>query len=136
MKEKGPEKVTEKKENRTPGKKEGTGGRNERKLSRKEKKEVERIVREAKRDDGVPRTVQQSIPFDRAFRDGIIRVRDGYYTKTIEYEDINYQLAALSEKKSILEDWSGFLNFFDSSISFEFSFLNTEVIVTNLLLFL
>ena len=125
MKEKGPEKVTEKKENRTPGKKEGTGGRNERKLSRKEKKEVERIVREAKRDDGVPRTVQQSIPFDRAFRDGIIRVRDGYYTKTIEYEDINYQLAALSEKKSILEDWSGFLNFFDSSISFEFSFLNT-----------
>ena len=62
------------------------------------------------------------------FKDGIVRVERGFYTKMIEYEDINYRLATQTDRRSILEDWSGFLNFFDSSISFEFSFLNT---VTN-----
>ena len=95
------------------------------KLTGKEKKQVKELVRSAKRHDDIPRTVQQSIPFDRVFKDGIIRVRDGFYAKTIEYDDINYQLATMPEKKSILEDWSGFLNFFDSSIRFEFSFIDT-----------
>ena len=78
----------------------------ERKLSRKERKEVEKIVKNAKKKGDEPHTVQESIPFDRVFKDGIIRVNDGYYTKMIEYDDINYQLATLNEKKSILEDWS------------------------------
>jgi len=97
----------------------------ERKLSRKERKEIESLVKNAKKKDEVPHTVQESIPFDRVFKDGIVRVEDGYYTKMIEYDDINYQLATLNEKKSILEDWSSFLNFFDSSIHFEFSFMDT-----------
>ena len=98
------------------------------KLSRKEKRAIKETVSAAKRDSGIPATVQQSIPFDRVFKDGIVRVESGYYTKMIEYEDINYRLASQTDRKSILEDWSGFLNFFDSSISFEFSFLST---VTN-----
>ena len=96
-----------------------------RKLTRKERKQIERLVKQAKRGESVPQTVQQSTPYERVFRDGIIRVETGYYTKMIEYSDINYQLATQEEKKSILEDWSGFLNFIDSSITFEFSFPNT-----------
>ena len=41
----------------------------------------------------VPRTAQESIPFQRMFEDGTCRVRPGYYTRTIQYQDINYQLA-------------------------------------------
>ncbi len=78
----------------------------------------------AKKDDGIPRTAQQSIPFQRMFPDGICRVEDHYYTKTIQYQDINYQLAQQEDKTAIFEEWCSFLNFFDSSIHFELSFMN------------
>lgn len=93
-------------------------------LSRKEMKQVKKIIENAKGDDGVPRTAQQSIPFQRMFPDGICRVSDKYYTKTIQFQDINYQLAQQEDKTAIFEEWCGFLNFFDSSIHFELSFMN------------
>ena len=34
----------------------------------------------------VPRTAQESIPFQRMFEDGTCRVRPGYYTRTIQYQ--------------------------------------------------
>ena len=94
------------------------------KLSRKQQKELDAAVKKAKRDDGVPRTAQQSIPFQRMFPDGICRVTDRYYTKTIQFQDINYQLAQQEDKTAIFEEWCSFLNFFDSSIHFELSFMN------------
>ena len=69
-------------------------------------------------------SAQDSIPFERMFPDGICRVKDGYYTKTIQFTDINYQLAQQEDKTAIFEEWCSFLNFFDSSISFELTFLN------------
>ena len=58
------------------------------------------------------------------FPDGICRVTDRYYTKTIQFQDINYQLAQQEDKTAIFEEWCSFLNFFDSSIHFELSFMN------------
>ena len=72
----------------------------------------------------VPRTAQESIPFQRMFEDGTCRVRPGYYTRTIQYQDINYQLAQQEDKTAIFEEWCSFLNFFDSSIFGAVSFLN------------
>ena len=92
-------------------------------LSKREQKQVRAIIEQAIKDDGVPRTAQQSIPFQRMFPDGICRVVDRYYTKTIQYQDINYQLAQEEDQKAIFEEWCGFLNFFDSSIRFELSCL-------------
>lgn len=93
-------------------------------LSRAEKKQMKKIVEEARRDNGTPCTAQQSIPFQRMFPDGICRVTDNYYTKTIQYQDINYQLAQQEDKTAIFDEWCSFLNFFDSSIHFELSFMN------------
>ncbi|MFR8027727.1 VirB4-like conjugal transfer ATPase, CD1110 family [Eisenbergiella massiliensis] len=93
-------------------------------LSPKEQKQIKVVVEAARKDNGVPRTAQQSIPFQRMFPDGICRVRDNYYTKTIQFQDINYQLAQQEDKTAIFEEWCGFLNFFDSSIHFELSFMN------------
>ena len=73
----------------------------------------------------VPHTAQESIPFQRMFEDGTCRVKPGYYTRTIAYQDINYQLAQQEDKTAIFEEWCSFLNFFDSSIHFELSFVNT-----------
>ncbi len=57
-------------------------------------------------------------------RDGICVVSSRYYTKQIEFYDINYQLAKNEDKKLIFENWCDFLNYFDSSIHVQFSFLN------------
>ena len=83
------------------------------------------MMERARKDDGIPRTAQQSIPFQRMFPDGICRVRDRYYTRTIQFYDINYQLAQQEDKTAIFEEWCSFLNFFDSSVHFELSFMNT-----------
>jgi len=58
------------------------------------------------------------------FPDGICRVGDNYYTRTVQFQDINYQLAQQEDKTAIFEEWCSFLNFFDSSVHFELSFVN------------
>ncbi len=44
-------------------------------------------------------TAQQSIPYHEMGRDGICRVQDKFYSKTIRFYDINYQLAQNEDKK-------------------------------------
>ena len=56
--------------------------------------------------------------------DGICRVTDTHYTKTIQYQDINYQLSQNEDKTAIFEAWCDFLNYFDSSVQFQLSFVN------------
>ena len=98
-------------------------------LSKAEQAQVKEIIKYAQKDDGTPRTAQQTIPFERIFPDGICRVGMDYYTKTIQFQDINYQLAQQDDKTEIFEEWCSFLNFFDSSVHFQLSFMNfaTEV---------
>lgn len=87
--------------------------------------------KKGQKNDGTPRTAQQSIPFDRMFPDGICRVGLDYYTKTIQFQDINYQLAQQEDKTEIFEEWCSFLNFFDSSINFQLSFNNMATDVSD-----
>ena len=100
-------------------------------LSKADQMAVREIVRNAKKNDGVPKTAQQSIPFDRMFPDGICRVGIDYYTKTIQFQDINYQLAQQEDKTEIFEEWCSFLNFFDSSVRFQLSFDNMATDVSD-----
>ena len=84
-----------------------------------------------KKQDNIPRTAQDSIPFERMFRDGICRVGKSHYSKTIQFEDINYQLAQQEDKTEIFEEWCSFLNFFDSTVDVQFSFVNMATDVKN-----
>ena len=93
-------------------------------LTKEEKRQVKEVIRKVKKNDGTPRTAQQSIPFERMFQNGICRVGNDYYSKTIQFQDINYQLALQEDKTEIFEEWCSFLNFFDSSVHFELSFMN------------
>lgn len=93
-------------------------------LTRTQQKQIKDVLERAKKDTGIPQTAQQSIPFQRMFPDGVCRVTENYYTKTIQFQDINYQLAQQEDKTAIFDEWCSFLNFFDSSIHFELSFMN------------
>lgn len=83
-----------------------------------------RPFQKVKKKSDVPTSAQASIPFDRMFPDGICRVGKDFYTKTIQFQDINYQLAQQEDQTEIFEEWCSFLNFFDSSVHFQLSFLN------------
>ena len=95
-----------------------------RKLTRAEKRQIEAAIARAKRQDKRQLSAQDSIPFQRMYPDGICRVKDGYYTKTIQYQDINYQLSQNEDKTAIFDGWCDFLNYFDSSVQFQLSFVN------------
>ena len=58
------------------------------------------------------------------YQDGVCRVKPGYFTKTIQFQDINYQLNQNEDKTAIFEGWCDFLNYFDSSVKFQLSFMN------------
>ena len=95
-----------------------------RKLTRAERKQIEAAIARANRTGKKERSAQDSIPYERMWPDGICKVADGRYTKTIQFQDINYQLSQNEDKTAIFEGWCDFLNYFDSSIRFQLSFLN------------
>ena len=71
-------------------------------------------------------SAQDSIPFERMFPDGICRVEGNFYSKTIAFQDINYQLSQSEDKDAIFDGWCEFLNYFDASVRFQFSFVNSS----------
>ena len=94
------------------------------KLSRADRKQIEAAIARANRTDRKEKSAQDSIPYERMWPDGICRVAGSHYTKTIQFQDINYQLSQNEDKTAIFEGWCDFLNYFDSSIQFQMSFLN------------
>ena len=94
------------------------------KLSRRDRKQIEAAIARANRTDRKEQSAQDSIPYQRMWADGICRVTDSHYTKTVQFQDINYQLSQNEDKTAIFESWCDFLNYFDSSIRFQLSFLN------------
>ncbi len=94
-----------------------------RKLSRQERKQIDTLIRQAK-GDGKPHTAQDSIPFERMYKDGICRLANGRYSKCIEFEDINYQLAQPDDKTAIFEALCDMYNSFDASISVQLSLIS------------
>ena len=69
-------------------------------------------------------SAQQSIPYISMHPDGVCKLPGGLYTKTVEYEDINYSVASTEDQTAIFSGWSSFLNYFDSSLPFQLSFIN------------
>ena len=94
-----------------------------RKLTREERARLREILARTRKEK-YPSTAQQTIPYDRIWPDGICLTNGKFYTKTLQFQDINYQLAQNEDKTAIFEGWCDFLNYFDSSIHFQLSFMN------------
>ena len=97
-----------------------------RKLTGSEKRQIKAVIRRARSGHGNRVSAQQTIPYQRMYPDGVCRVDVNRYNKTIQFQDINYQLSENEDKDAIFGSWCEFINYFDSSVSFEFSFLNLE----------
>jgi len=96
-------------------------------LSHKQKKQIAEAVKKAKMQGKIAMSAQQTICYKAMYPDGVCRVTDKFYTKTMQFFDINYQLARNEDKNEIFENYCDFLNYFDHSISVQLSFLNQNV---------
>ena len=95
-------------------------------LSAEEKKRLVAQKKKDKKSRKVRISAQETIPYVEMCRDGICKVNSRLYTKSIRFEDINYQLAQNEDKTGIFENWCDFLNYFDSSIFVQLSFINQK----------
>ena len=89
------------------------------KLTAVQKRRLSASVQKAKRDGKIPRTAQQTIPYQEMCRDGICVVSERYFTKQVQFYDINYQLAQNEDKNLIFENWC------DLTVLFASSFLSS-----------
>ena len=90
----------------------------------KKRRPVPIPIKDGKKKGRGPQTAQQTIPYVEMLRDGICKVREGFYTKTVEYEDINYSVASADDQAAIFDGYCSFLNYFDSALPFQLSFIN------------
>ncbi len=62
----------------------------------------------------IPRTVQDLIPIDTVYPDGIFMAAPGKFTKTYRFDDINYAAASLPDRESAFMKYSAMLNSLDT----------------------
>ena len=101
-------------------------------LSGKQKKRLVKQKLKEKKAGKVPHSAQESLAYQEMFKDGICRVDDRHYTKSIAFGDINYQLAQNEDKTAAFEYWCDFYNYFDSSISLQITCMSQYANVTEM----
>ena len=95
-------------------------------LSRQQKKELADLKTGALADEKKVLSAQDSIPYRQMYPDGICRVSETRYVKTMRFQDINYQLSQNEDKTAVFEGWCDFLNYLDPSVSVQLTFVNVS----------
>ena len=103
----------------------------EKPLTSRQRKRIADAVKKAKMQGKIAMSAQDTISYKEMRPDGICIVRGNYFTKTIQFYDINYQLARNEDKNIIFENYCDFLNYFDKSISVQLSFLNQTMDISD-----
>ena len=75
----------------------------------------------------VPTTAQKTIPFQKMYQNGICQVTPTYYTKMVEFFDVNYELLDEEEQLELLQTYSEFINFFESGVKCQLFLFNRKV---------
>lgn len=96
-------------------------------IDRNTKKELEKAVKKAKLQGKIPESAQDTIPYLVPYPDGIFESDEGYYTQTICFEDITYQLLDNEPKNLLFERWCKLINFFEPEVHFQFNYGNMEI---------
>lgn len=99
-------------------------------LTKQERKQLEARIAELKRHKI---STQKTIPYKEMFRDGICMVTDNYFTRTVQFYDIDYQLVDYDSAGKIFDDYCRVLNYFDETINFQLTFENQSMDLNTLL---
>ena len=95
-------------------------------LSGKQRRQIEAAVNAARGDPNRPESVQASIPYIAMYPDGVCKVTERIYSKTLIFYDINYALAGEDEQAFIFDGICNLYNYFDPSVSVQQTYLTRQ----------
>jgi type IV secretory pathway VirB4 component len=75
----------------------------------------------------IPKTVQDTIPYLAIYKNGIIELEPGVFSKSYKLEDVNFKVATDEEQREIFDRYVDFLNTFDSDIRMELTIFNRNI---------
>lgn len=87
-------------------------------------KSVKTIMRQDKERYVIPRKVQDVIPIQTIWPDGIFRVGGSKFSKTYRFTDINYKVASREDQESMFLTYSELLNSLDSAATTKLTICN------------
>ncbi len=108
----------------SPAAKKGSENKGNTPDKKAEIKQTRKKLRAIDHKYNTPDSTQKTIPYLEMYKDGICHVEDDYYTITICFSDINYELARDEEKNVIFQKYCEFHNYFDDSVTVQFTFMN------------
>lgn len=97
------------------------------KIDKNVKKELEKAVKKAKIKGEIPTTAQDTIPYDRSYEDGVFLYDNNYYTITVAFDDVTYQLLDNDPKEQLFERWCRLINYFDPDTHIQFNYGKMEM---------
>ena len=97
------------------------------KLSREDKRKMERAIAKAKKESKFPTTAQNTIPYRVMYKNGMAQLEGFLFSKSICFEDINYELRDNEDKKSVFKKLSDVYNFFTEDMHVQMTYMNTRV---------
>lgn len=90
-------------------------------------KTLNNIIRQDKEKFIVPKSVQQGIPIQAVWGDGIFRIGKNKYSRTYKYMDINFAVASRQDKETMFLDYCELLNSFDSGATTKITINNRRM---------
>ncbi len=90
-------------------------------------KTLRNLFQQDKEKFRVPKSVQQAIPVQIIWEDGIFLVGKNKYTKTYKFTDINYAVASREDKEAMFLEYSELLNSFDSGATTKITIVNRRL---------
>lgn len=99
-------------------------GKPAKQFTQEEKKILSARMTEIKKTNGSNATVQNTIPYQTMYRDGICQVSDNFFSLTVQFFDANYSIAEFDEQNNIFSKYCDVINLFDNTIKFQLTFEN------------
>lgn len=85
------------------------------------------IIRQDREKFIIPKSVQQAIPIQAVWKDGIFLVGRNKFTKTFKFVDVNYAVAGREDKETMFLEYSELLNSFDSGATTKITINNRRL---------
>lgn len=99
-------------------------GKPAKQLTKDEKKILSARMAEIKRENSGKSTVQNTIPYQVMYRDGVCQVSGNFFSLTVQFFDANYSIAEFDEQNNIFSKYCDVINLFDNTIKFQLTFEN------------
>ena len=90
-------------------------------------KSLRNMIKKDKEKFIIPKGVQDTIPVNKIYEDGIFLIGKNKYTKTFKFTDINYTVAGKSDKEGMFLKYSELLNSFDTGATSKLTINNRKI---------